>query len=121
MYSGPAAVHAHDALGGQTGNLGPDVGGLVVLAKHRNPELFFGQFKLFGHKFPGPGDGLALEIVAKRKVAQHFKKRVVARGAAHVFEVVVLARNSQAFLTGGGTAVGAFFFTQKQFFKLHHA
>ena len=46
---------------------------------------------------------------------------MVARGAAHVFKVVVLARNAQALLTGGGAAVCALFFAQKQFFKLHHA
>ena len=85
---GPEVVffaHAHDAVGGQVGNLGPDGGGFVVIAEHGYPKLFLGQFQLAIHKFPGPGNGLALEIVAKRKVAQHFKKRVVARGAAYVF------------------------------------
>ena len=33
----------------------------------------------------------------------------------------MLARNAQAFLAGGGAAVSAFFFAQKQLFKLHHA
>ena len=121
---GPEIVffaHAHDAVGGQPGNLGPDGRSFVIFAEHRDPELFLGQFKLLAYKFPGPGDGFALEIVAERKVAQHFKKRVVARGAAHVFKVVVFARNTQAFLAGSGAAVCALFLAKKQLFELHHA
>ena len=114
-------AHAHNALGGQLGDFGPQLGGFVVFAKNRGPQLFFGQAQFYGDEIPGPGDGFALEIVAKGKVAEHFKKRVVARCAAHVFKVVVFARNPQALLAGGGAAVGAFFFTEKEFFELHHA
>ena len=46
---------------------------------------------------------------------------MVARCAAHVFKIVVFARNTQALLAGGSTAVRACFLAEKELFKLHHA
>jgi hypothetical protein len=43
-------------------------------------------------------DGLGLVVVAKRPVPEHLEKRVMVAVAADRFEVVVLARNAQAFL-----------------------
>ena len=48
-------------------------------------------------EFPRPVDGLGLEIVAEREVAEHFKVRAVARGVADVFNVA----GADALLTGG--------------------
>ena len=121
---GPEVVlltHADDARVGKPGHVLPDLGGLVVLAEDRDPEFFLGQLQFFGHELPGPGNGLALEVVAEGKIAQHLEKGVVARGAAHVFQVVVLAGHAQAFLTGSRAGVGALFLAQKELFKLDHA
>ena len=48
-------------------------------------------------EFPRPVDGLGLEIVAEREVAEHFKVRAVARGVADVLDVA----GADALLTGG--------------------
>ena len=50
-------------------------------------------------------DGLALEIVAERPVAEHLEEGVVARRPAHLLEVVVLAGDAQASLVVDGPGV----------------
>ena len=74
-----------------------------------------------GQEFPAPVNGLALEVVAEGEVAQHLEEGVVARGAAHVFEVVVLAGHAQALLRGGHARHVAHFFAQEELLELHHA
>src|SRR5881398_32581 len=61
------------------------------------------------NQFPGVSDGFLLEIIAKRKIAEHLEKGVVALGEADVFEVVVLAAGPHAFLRRGGARVVALF------------
>jgi hypothetical protein len=45
---------------------------------------------------------------------------VVAGGAAHVFQVVVLAAHAQTLLGGGGTNVVALFLSQEEPLELDH-
>ena len=59
-----------------------------------------------GQQLVGEGDGVGLEVVAEREVAQHLEERVVARGAADVLEVVVLAAGAHALLRAGGAREG---------------
>src|SRR5699024_1609245 len=42
----------------------------------------------------GPANSLALKIVSKRPVAQHFKKRMMIGVAAHLLKIVVLATHA---------------------------
>ncbi|MPN51003.1 hypothetical protein SDC9_198644 [bioreactor metagenome] len=72
----PLGRHAHF--------LGPDVVGLVVLGVHRHPQLLGGQLEDLGEQFPGVGNGVALEVVAEGKVAQHLEEGVVPGGVADV-------------------------------------
>ena len=66
-------------------------------------------------------NGAFLEIIAETPIPQHFKKRVVAHGVAHVVQIVVLAAGADAFLVGRGADVRAFFHARKDIFELHHA
>ena len=66
-------------------------------------------------------DGVALEIVAKGKIAQHLEEGVMARGIADVLQVVVLAACAHAALRGGGALVGARFLAEEDVLELHHA
>ena len=56
------------------------------------------QPELLGDQVPGKLDGLFLEIVAEREIAEHLEEGVMARGVADIFEVVVLAAGAHAFL-----------------------
>ena len=74
-----------------------------------------------GEKLPGEHHRLFLEIVAEAEVAQHLEEGVVARGAAHVFQVVVLAADPEAFLAGGGPAIRPLFLAGEDVLELDHA
>ena len=69
-----------------------------VTAEYRGAETILWQLPDVGQQFPGPRDGLPLEIVSERPVAQHFEKRMVLRTEAHLFQVVVMPRYADAFL-----------------------
>ena len=112
---------AHHAIGRQTDHLRPDVVGFVVVDIDRGPELVGGQLVDLGQQLPGPGQRLALEVVAKAPVAQHLEEGVVARGIAHVFQVVVLAAGAQAGLYRRGAHIRAFVRAQEHVLELHHA
>ena len=111
---------ADHALGRQADVLGPDVVGLVVLVVDGGRELVGRQAVDLGEQFPAPGDRLFLEVVAKAPVAQHLEEGVVARGVAHVLEVVVLAAGAQAGLHAGRAHVGALVAAQEHVLELHH-
>jgi hypothetical protein len=111
---------AHDALGRQADHLQPDVVGLVVLGVDGGPELVLGQLEVHGEQFPGELDRVVLEVVAEAEVAQHLEERVVARGVAHVLEVVVLAAGADALLAGGGAVVGPLVEAQEHVLELVH-
>ena len=74
-------------------------------------EAVAGEFPDLGDQFPGPINGLFLEIIAKAPVAQHLEKGVVIGVQADVFEVVVLAAGTDALLgvrgAGGRARDGA--------------
>ena len=114
-------AEAEDAFGRDARDLPPQFEGFVVVLVDGDVQLFLGQLQLFGDEGPREADGVFLEIVAEGEVAEHLEEGVVAGGAAHVVEVVVLAAHAQAFLGGGGAHVVAFFLPAENFLELHHA
>jgi len=116
-------ANADYALSGETDFLVPDIEGFVVFGVDRHPELFFGQIEPLrrGQKFPGKEDRVALEVIAKAEIAQHFKEGVVTRGIADVFQIVVLAAGTNALLAGGGAGVSALVKTEEHILELVHA
>ena len=114
-------LHALRRPAGLDKNIFPDGVGLVVFKVHRGIQFFSGQLVNRGQQLPSPVQALFLEIVAKAPVAQHLEEGVVARGVAHVFQVVVLAAGAQAGLYGRGAHIGALVGAQKHILELHHA
>src|SRR5450830_172490 len=110
----------HHALRWHTDLLGPDVVGLVIAGVDGDPELFLRQFQHASEEGPGEVDRILLEIVAKAEVAEHFEKRVVTGGVADVFQVVVLATGTHAFLAADRAGVGALFLAQEAVLELVH-
>ena len=97
----PEVVHggdAREARGVNADLVEPDIGGFVVFRIDRDPQFPFGNLQGNGKKFPREFDGLAFEIIAEAEIAQHFEKRVMPCGVAYIFEVVVLAARTYAFL-----------------------
>ena len=124
-------AEAHHVVPGHAGLdpqlLGLGVGGDALGAlEHRHPEAGGIQAQVAlvpgaGHQLPGVADGVGLEVVAEAEVAQHLEEGVVARGEAHLVQVVVLAPGAQALLGGHGAGVFALLLAQEQVLELHHA
>ena len=112
---------AHDALDRHADLFGPNLVGFVVGLIHRYPQLVFGQAVDAGEQLPRVVDRVFFEVVAEAEVAEHLEKRVVARGVADVFQIVVFAARAQAALRGGGAHVIALVLAEKNIFELHHA
>ena len=111
---------ADDPFGGQANFLCPDVVGLVVLLVNGSQQALFGQFVDLCQQLPSPFQALALEVVAKRPVTQHFEEGVMPRGVTHVFQVVVFATCAQTGLHRGSAHIRALVRAQKHIFELHH-
>ena len=87
---------------------------------NRHPEPLFGELQVLRQKRPCKIDGFSLEIVAKTKIAQHFKKGMVPSGVPHVFEIVVFPAGPDTALTRYCAMIVTRFDTQKCVFKLVH-
>ena len=92
----------------------------IILGIDRDHQFFFGQAIFPGDQIPGEFNRLGFEIIAERKITEHFKKGVVAGGIADIVEIIVLATGPYTFLRGCGTAIGALFNAGKDILELHH-
>ena len=107
----------------------PDSGSLVVAADVVGRRaLEHGCIKAVGVEaetvdeiFPGPIDSLLLEIVAERPVAEHLEHRVVVGVHANLFEVVVLATDTQTLLAVSNPAGFGHGIAENNILELVHA
>ena len=97
--SSPSRRGGRSSISGRSDPVAPDVEGLVVVLEDRDDEIFRPEKPTpFGQQRPGELDRLFLEVVAEGEVPEHLEEGVVARRAADVLEVVVLARHAHALL-----------------------
>ena len=73
-----------------------------------------------GEEVPGQRDGVLLEIVAEREVAEHLEEGMVSQRRADVLEVVVLAAHPHALLRRRRPRVGARLAAEEQVLELVH-
>ena len=108
-----------DLFGGHADLVAPDGKGLVVvdidggvkaLRIHADPLRR-------GQKFPRPGEGFVLEVVAEGEVAQHLEIGAVAGGVADVFDVA----GADALLAGRDAAAGRLLFAGEPGLHRGHA
>src|SRR5262245_2210713 len=100
--------------------LRPDLVRLVVGLVHRDPEALRRELVDLGQELPRVADRIALEVVPEAEVAEHLEERVVARGVAHVLEVVMLAARAHAALGGGRARVRPLVLAEEHVLELHH-
>ena len=115
------AGDADDPVFRQPRHLFPDAGGLIVSVIDGDAQLVLVDGEVLRQQFPGEGNGLLLEIVAKAEVAQHLEKRVVPRGVTHIVEVIVLAARPHAFLRRRRPLVIPRLDPGETVLELHHA
>ena len=120
-------VAEQDMVGGHVPE--PGLAGLLVQGgavfgaafEHGGVQLGLVDLVHFGQQFPGPVDGLGLEIVAETPVAQHLEHGVVPSVVAHGFEVIVLSADAQALLAVGGAGELRGGVAQENVLELVHA
>ena len=108
-------------LFGTPATLLPQLFGFVVFAEDGDVQPVFGQAVNLGDQVPGEADGVVLEVVAEREIAQHLEERVVAARVADVLQVVVLAACADAFLRSRRARVVALLEPKEDFLELVHA
>src|SRR5689334_5682190 len=86
-----------------------------------DPQPVLGQTKLPRHQLPGKLDRAVLEVVTKRKIAEHLKKSVMPGGVTNVLEIVVLASGPHTFLGRGCALVSPFLQPGKNILELDHS
>jgi hypothetical protein len=108
---------ALDPLPGHADGVGPHLDRLVVGFEHRHPDALRVELEDGGGQLPGEGDGLLLEVVAEREVAQHLEERQVPGRRADDVDV----GGAEALLDGRGPRPGRRLLPQHVRLELHHA
>jgi hypothetical protein len=106
-----------DPLPGDPDRLGPDLDRLVVGLEYRDPDFLRVELEDRRGQLPGEGDGLFLEVVAEREVAQHLEEGEVAGGGPDDVDV----GRAEALLDRGGPRPRRLLLTEHVGLELHHA
>ena len=114
-------VQPENAALRNAGHFLPEHFRVVIFAEHGDVQLVFRQAVFFSDQVPGVIDRFGLEVISKRKIAQHFKESVMAPRVSHILQVVVFPARTHALLRCSGARVVAFLLTEKHVFKLIHA
>ncbi len=122
LLSSPASTSPQRGhpLGRQADLVAPDRPGNLVVLVGRGRQSLARDAEILGQELPRPVDRLALEVVAEAPVAEHLEEGVMARRAAHLLEVVVLAGHSQAALVVHGPDVAALLSPGQHVLELDH-
>ena len=99
----------------------PEFMGLIIVKINRNPEFIFRQSVSVCQQIPAEIYCLFLEIITKRKVAQHLKKCMVPCGISDIFQIVMFSSGPHTFLGRCRSYISPFLLPEKSTLKLHHA
>ena len=87
-----------DTLRRQAGHFLPNLVRLPIVFKDAYHHVLGGDAHLAAHELPCPFDGLRLEVIAERKIAQHLEEGVMRRRPPHLLNVA----GAEAFLARDG-------------------
>ena len=91
--------------------------GFFIIRVNGDIEAGFVEHQDFRQKFPSPGDGFLLEIVAKGEVPQHFEESMVASRMAYVFDIA----GTDTLLAGGDSMLRWFYLAGEIRLQRRHA
>ena len=77
----------------------PDLPRFVILFINRRIQAIWIKTYHFCQKFPCPMDGLSFEIISKREITEHFKKRTMSCSFTYIFNITC----TNTFLTSSHT------------------
>src|SRR5216683_4992249 len=101
---------------GRDAGLLPDLKALVIVVVDAGPKPLLIELQFFGQEVVGVGNGLLLEVVAEREIAQHFEEGQVMPVMAHQVNV----HRAEDLLTGGRAGVRRLSLAQEVGFELDH-
>ena len=81
---------------------------LFVFGIDGHEQAIDGKCEFPGNQVPGKLDRAILEIVAKREIAEHLEKGVMASRISDIVEVVMLPTGANALLRGAAREYGRF-------------
>ena len=113
-------VQPENAILRNARHLLPQLFRVIVFAKNRDVELVFRQSVILGDQLPRKRNRVSLEIIAKRKIAQHLEERMMPPRVADVIQVVVLAARPHAFLRARRARIIPLLLPQEHVFELVH-
>ena len=114
-------VEELNAVGMHPDLVAPNIGGFLVGQMAGHPKEFGIDPKQVGDHVPGHRDGLMLEIVTKREVAEHFEERKVSGIATDLFKIGILTASSHTLLHRGGPIERRLLLTKEVRLERHHA
>src|SRR5690349_5222868 len=84
--------------------------------------MFGRELQLPGDELPRKPDRIALEVVAKREIAEHLEERVMPRSVSDLLEIVVLPPRAHALLARRRPpSARRQLLAEEYAFELHHA
>src|SRR5690349_2758037 len=119
----PEIVFGRDADNpalGQSGDLPPKVERLIVRVVDCGGQSLRRKVPLLGEQVPGQLNRATLEIIAERKIPEHFEEGVVPCGVADVVEVIVLAARPDTLLRARRLAVRPCLEARENVLEWHH-
>ncbi len=111
----------HNVNGVDIGLALPDIEAFLVIVVNGGVQPLLRKLPDLREQFPCPDNRLFLVVVAERPVAEHLEKGVVVGVAAHILEIVMLARRTDALLRIDRPCIGARTLVEKHILELVHA
>ena len=95
----------------------PNLDGFIIIRIHRHPELVLRQLDDLREELPRPRNGLSLEVIAEREIAEHLEIRLMARGTSDILDVA----RAHATLTRRHARAGRLHLAGKERLQRRHA
>ena len=92
-----------------------------IALENRKPHARRIELEFVDQQVPGKLDRVFFEIITERKIAEHFKERLMPSGLSHFVEVIVFTAGAQTLLRRASAHVIALLQTEKHILELIHA
>ena len=110
-----------DAVFGQSGDLLPQIEGLIVVMIDGRGQPVGIETPFFRQQCPGMIDRLFLEVITEAEIAEHLEECVMPRSVTDIVEIVMLTARADAFLRRDGGRIRARFEAGEDVLERHHA
>ena len=104
----------------QASDLFPKIKRLIIGVINRGRQPIWIKPPFFGEQRPRVNNRLLLKIIAKRKIAKHFKESMMPRSVANIIKIIMLAACAHTFLARRSGHIWPFFKAREHIFEGNH-